>query len=175
MPTATRGGCSTRWKRWPRPRRAKAGRSDRRLAARGAGRAHAPLRQGRRTVLRHHQRAAQKSVRGSDPMPRSTGWCACSTVAPTRATWRAGWCAWPAKDIGLADPARCASRWTPPRSYERLGSPEGELALAQCVVYLAVAPKSNAVLQGLQRGAAWREKDGTARCPASAQRAQRSS
>ena len=49
------------------------------------------------------------------------------------------------EDIGLADPQAqdvCLSAWN---TYERLGSPEGELALAQAVVYLALAPKSNAV------------------------------
>ena len=39
-------------------------------------------------------------------------------------------------------PARAASwRWTPRETYERLGSPEGELALAEAVLYLAVAPQ----------------------------------
>ncbi|MFN4157949.1 MAG: replication-associated recombination protein A [Gemmobacter sp.] len=49
------------------------------------------------------------------------------------------------EDIGLADPQAqevCLAGW---QTYERLGSPEGELALAQAVVYLALAPKSNAV------------------------------
>lgn len=49
------------------------------------------------------------------------------------------------EDIGLADPQAqtyCLDAW---ETYERLGSPEGELALAQAVVYLALAPKSNAV------------------------------
>ena len=49
------------------------------------------------------------------------------------------------EDIGLADPnaqTHCLHGW---ETYERLGSPEGELALAQAVVYLALAPKSNAV------------------------------
>ncbi len=48
------------------------------------------------------------------------------------------------EDIGLADPqaqAVCLQGW---ETYERLGSPEGELALAQVVIYLALAPKSNA-------------------------------
>ncbi|MEM8742939.1 MAG: replication-associated recombination protein A, partial [Pseudomonadota bacterium] len=48
------------------------------------------------------------------------------------------------EDIGLADPTAqrlCLDAWA---SYERLGSPEGELALAQAVIYLALAPKSNA-------------------------------
>lgn len=49
------------------------------------------------------------------------------------------------EDVGLADPqaqALCLDGW---QTYERLGSPEGELALAQAVVYLALAPKSNGV------------------------------
>ena len=49
------------------------------------------------------------------------------------------------EDIGLADPQAqhiCLESW---QTYERLGSPEGELALAQAVIYLALAPKSNAV------------------------------
>ena len=49
------------------------------------------------------------------------------------------------EDIGLADPQAqdiCLQGW---QTYERLGSPEGELALAQAVVYLALAPKSNGV------------------------------
>ena len=49
------------------------------------------------------------------------------------------------EDIGLADPQAqevCLASW---QTYERLGSPEGELALAEAVVYLALAPKSNAV------------------------------
>ncbi|MFP1643893.1 replication-associated recombination protein A [Pontitalea aquivivens] len=48
------------------------------------------------------------------------------------------------EDIGLADPqaqTQCLHAW---ETYERLGSPEGELALAQAVIYLALAPKSNA-------------------------------
>ncbi|MEO6298313.1 MAG: replication-associated recombination protein A [Paracoccaceae bacterium] len=48
------------------------------------------------------------------------------------------------EDIGLADPQAqeiCLAGW---QTYERLGSPEGELALAQAVIYLALAPKSNA-------------------------------
>ena len=47
------------------------------------------------------------------------------------------------EDIGLADPQAqgiCIESW---QTYERLGSPEGELALANAVVYLALAPKSN--------------------------------
>jgi putative ATPase len=45
--------------------------------------------------------------------------------------------------------------------YERLGSPEGELALAECVIYLAVAPKSNAAYKAYNEARAFVKKDGT--------------
>ena len=49
------------------------------------------------------------------------------------------------EDIGLADPRALRMALDAAEVFERLGSPEGELALAQAVAYLAVAPKSNAV------------------------------
>ncbi len=49
------------------------------------------------------------------------------------------------EDVGLADPKALTLALEAAQTYERLGSPEGELALAQAVVYLAVTPKSNAV------------------------------
>ena len=62
------------------------------------------------------------------------------------------------EDIGLADPqaqAVCIDSW---QTYERLGSPEGELALANAVVYLALAPKSNGVYTAYKAArAAWRD------------------
>jgi putative ATPase len=48
------------------------------------------------------------------------------------------------EDIGLADPRAAQIALDAAQTYERLGSPEGELALAQAVLYMAVAPKSNA-------------------------------
>ncbi len=59
------------------------------------------------------------------------------------------------EDIGLADPRAISLALDAWSTYERLGSPEGELALAQMVVYLACAPKSNAVYKAL--GAARRD------------------
>ncbi len=53
------------------------------------------------------------------------------------------------EDIGLADPRALTLALDAWEAYERLGSPEGELALAQAVVYLACAPKSNAVYVAL--------------------------
>ncbi|MGD9582500.1 MAG: replication-associated recombination protein A [Lysobacterales bacterium] len=58
------------------------------------------------------------------------------------------------EDIGLADPAaveRALAAWD---AYERMGSPEGDLALAQMAVYLAMAPKSNAVYSAFKAAAA---------------------
>ena len=49
------------------------------------------------------------------------------------------------EDIGLADPTALMVASEAARAYERMGSPEGELALAHAVVHLATAPKSNAV------------------------------
>jgi putative ATPase len=49
------------------------------------------------------------------------------------------------EDIGLADPRALGVALDAVAAWERLGSPEGELALAECVIYLACAPKSNAV------------------------------
>jgi putative ATPase len=49
------------------------------------------------------------------------------------------------EDIGLADPRALGHTLDAVAAFERLGSPEGELALAQAVVYLAIAPKSNAL------------------------------
>jgi putative ATPase len=51
------------------------------------------------------------------------------------------------EDIGLADPQAVGQALAAWDTYDRLGSPEGELAIAQCVIYLATAPKSNAAYQ----------------------------
>ena len=64
-----------------------------------------------------------------------------------------------AEDIGLADPRALRLALDAAEVYERLGSPEGELALAECVVYLAVAPKSNAVYKAFNEAKAFVKKD----------------
>ena len=69
------------------------------------------------------------------------------------------------EDIGLADPRALRMALDAAEVYERLGSPEGELALAQCVVYLAVAPKSNAVYQAFNEAKAFIKQDGTRPVP----------
>jgi len=70
-----------------------------------------------------------------------------------------------AEDIGLADPRALRLALDAAEVYERLGSPEGELALAECVVYLAVAPKSNAVYKAFNQAKAFVKKDGTRPVP----------
>ena len=69
------------------------------------------------------------------------------------------------EDIGLADPRALRMALDAAEVYERLGSPEGELALAQCVVYLAVAPKSNAVYKAFNEAKAFVKQDGTRPVP----------
>jgi putative ATPase len=54
------------------------------------------------------------------------------------------------EDIGLAEPDALPQAIAAWEAYERLGTPEGELALAQCVIYLATAPKSNAAYRAFQ-------------------------
>ena len=54
------------------------------------------------------------------------------------------------EDVGLADPRALPLALAAWDSYDRLGSPEGELALAQCVIYLGAAPKSNAAYKGFK-------------------------
>ncbi|MBN9889660.1 replication-associated recombination protein A [Salipiger abyssi] len=65
------------------------------------------------------------------------------------------------EDIGLADPQAqvvCIDSW---QTYERLGSPEGELALANAVIYLALAPKSNAAYAAYKGARAAAKKTGS--------------
>ena len=89
--------------------------------------------------------ALHKSVRGSDP-DASLYWLARLLDAgmdPRYAARRIVRMA--SEEVGLADPRALRLALDAAEVFERLGSPEGELALAQAVVYLAVAPKSNAV------------------------------
>ena len=91
--------------------------------------------------------ALHKSVRGSDP-DAALYWLARmldAGVDPRYAARRIVRMA--AEDIGLADPRALRLALDAAEVYERLGSPEGELALAEAVLYLAVAPKSNAVFR----------------------------
>ena len=69
------------------------------------------------------------------------------------------------EDIGLADPRALRLALDASEVYERLGSPEGELALAECVVYLAVTAKSNAVYKAFNEAKAFVKQDGTRPVP----------
>jgi putative ATPase len=69
------------------------------------------------------------------------------------------------EDIGLADPRALRLALDAAEVYERLGSPEGELALAEATVYLAVAPKSNAVYRAYQAARTFVARDGTRPVP----------
>ena len=65
------------------------------------------------------------------------------------------------EDIGLADPQALVVATAAKDAYDFLGSPEGELALAQCTVYLATAPKSNAVYTAYKAAAALAKRHGS--------------
>jgi putative ATPase len=65
------------------------------------------------------------------------------------------------EDVGLADPQALILAIAASQAYEQLGSPEGELALAECAVYLACAPKSNAVYRALGEAAGAARESGS--------------
>jgi len=69
------------------------------------------------------------------------------------------------EDIGLADPRALTQALDAVATYERLGTPEGELALAQCVLYLACAPKSNATYVAYNAARAFIANDGSRPVP----------
>ena len=69
------------------------------------------------------------------------------------------------EDIGLADPRALRLALDAAEVYERLGTPEGELALAECVIYLAIAPKSNAVYKAFNAAKALVKADGSRPVP----------
>jgi putative ATPase len=65
------------------------------------------------------------------------------------------------EDVGLADPQAVVQALAAWDTYDRLGSPEGELAIAQCVIYLATAPKSNAGYQAYGEARAMARETGS--------------
>jgi putative ATPase len=109
--------------------------------------------------------ALHKSVRGSDPdaalywLARMIDGGADPRYLARRIVRMAN------EDIGLADPRALALALDAAEVYERLGSPEGELALAQAVVYLACAAKSNAVYVAWNRARAFVQEHGSAPVP----------
>ena len=109
--------------------------------------------------------ALHKSVRGSDP-DAALYWLVRMLDGGAEPKYMARrLIRMAAEDIGLADPRALRLALDAAEVYERLGSPEGELALAECVVYLAVAPKSNAVYKAYNEAKALIKKDGTRPVP----------
>jgi len=109
--------------------------------------------------------ALHKSVRGSDPdaalywLVRMLDGGADPRYLARRMIRMAS------EDVGLADPRALEVALNAADVYERLGTPEGELALAECVLYLAVAAKSNAVYTAYGAARAFVAEDGTRPVP----------
>ena len=103
--------------------------------------------------------ALHKSVRGSNPDAALYWFCRMldGGADPRYLARRIVRMAW--EDIGLADPRAMQICNDAAQTYERLGSPEGELALAQAVIYLAIAAKSNAGYNAYNRARAWVKQD----------------
>jgi putative ATPase len=109
--------------------------------------------------------ALHKSVRGSDP-DASLYWLVrmldggADPLYLARRIIRMA-----VEDVGLADPRALQIALDAAQTYERLGSPEGELALAEAVLYMAVAAKSNAVYNAYNAARAFVAEDGTRPVP----------
>jgi putative ATPase len=105
--------------------------------------------------------ALHKSVRGSDPDAALYWFCrmldgGCDPRYIGRRMIRMA-----VEDIGLADPRALTMTLESVQAYERLGSPEGELALAQALVFLACAAKSNAVYRAYQAANSFVKQQGS--------------
>jgi putative ATPase len=109
--------------------------------------------------------ALHKSVRGSHPDAALYWLCrmldgGADARYLSRRIVRMAW-----EDIGLADPRALQIANDAASTFERLGSPEGELALGQAVIYLAMAPKSNAGYNAYNRARAFIKKDKSREVP----------
>ena len=109
--------------------------------------------------------ALHKAVRGSDPDAALYWLCrmldgGCDPLYVARRAVRMA-----VEDIGLADPRAFAMTLDAWEAYDRLGSPEGELAIATAVVFMACAPKSNAVYVAMGEAKADVEQFGTLDVP----------
>ena len=109
--------------------------------------------------------ALHKAVRGSDPDAALYWLCrmldgGCDPRYVARRVLRLA-----SEDIGNADPRALALALQACETYERLGSPEGELAIAQAVVFMACAAKSNAVYLGFGAAMADAQRNGTLEVP----------
>ncbi|MBK7470382.1 MAG: replication-associated recombination protein A [Betaproteobacteria bacterium] len=109
--------------------------------------------------------ALHKAVRGSDPDAALYWFCrmldgGCDPLYIGRRMIRMA-----SEDIGLADPRALQLALDAVAAFERLGSPEGELALAECCVYLAATSKSNAVYKAYNAARAFVAEDGSRPVP----------
>lgn len=109
--------------------------------------------------------ALHKSVRGSNPDAALYWFCRMldGGADPRYLARRIVRMAW--EDIGLADPRGTQIALDAAETYERLGSPEGELALAEAVIYLAVAAKSNAAYMAYNAARAFIARDASRPVP----------
>ena len=109
--------------------------------------------------------ALHKSVRGSDP-DAALYWMTrmlvggCDPLYICRRVIRMA-----TEDIGLADPRALEIALNAAQAFERLGSPEGELAIANAVVYCAIAPKSNSIEMAYNAVKSFVKKDATRPVP----------
>lgn len=112
-----------------------------------------------------HISALHKSVRGSHPDAALYWFCRMldGGVDPLYLARRIIRMAW--EDIGLADPRAMQLANDAALTYERLGSPEGELALGQAVIYMAVASKSNAGYKAFNQAKAFVKQDKSQEVP----------
>jgi len=109
--------------------------------------------------------ALHKAVRGSDPDAALYWLCrmldgGCDPLYAGRRMIRMA-----SEDIGLADPRALTLALDAVAAFERLGSPEGDLALAECCLYLACAPKSNAAYKAYNAARAFVAEDGSRPVP----------
>jgi putative ATPase len=109
--------------------------------------------------------ALHKAVRGSDPDASLYWMCRMLDGGADPLYVGRRMIRMASEDIGLADPRALTVALDAVAAYERLGSPEGELALAQCVLYLACAPKSNALYAAFGAARGFIAEDGSRPVP----------
>jgi putative ATPase len=109
--------------------------------------------------------ALHKAVRGSDPDAALYWLCRMLDGGADPLYMGRRMIRMASEDIGLADPRALQLALDAVETYERLGTPEGELALAQAVIYLACAAKSNAVYVAYGRARAFIAEDGSRPVP----------
>ena len=129
---------------------------------------------GRRAALYDRDRdehfnlisALHKSLRGSDPDAALYWFARMVTGGEDLAYVARRLVRFASEDVGLADPAALVQATAAWQAYERLGSPEGELAIAQAILYLGTAPKSNALYAGYKAALAAAKATGSLAPPA---------